>query len=113
MSWAPCCTMRRSPSAHSATLATQTSAMQSASRQHPRYRQRRDQHAAIALCPQLGGKLVGDVPREDDGAFRLVLEHPALLHHGDERAGHALADLERAFDLADVVDDGLVEPDIV
>ena len=78
-----------------------------------RHRQRRDQLAAETLGAQLGRELVGDVPGEDDGAVGLVREHPALLDHRDRGAGHAFADLQRALDLADIVDDRLVEPDIV
>src|SRR5437899_1370093 len=81
--------------------------------QGARNRQGRHQHALIALGAELRGELVSDVPGEDDGALRLIHEHPVLLHHRNERAGHALADFQRAFDLADVIDDGFVEADIV
>ena len=62
--------------------------------QDPRDGQRRHQHALVALGPQFGGQLVGDVPGENNGAIRLIDEHPALLDHRDEGAGHALADLQ-------------------
>src|SRR5262249_59932085 len=78
-----------------------------------RNRQRRQELAAIALRAQLGRKLVGDVPGEDDRAIGLVGEQPTFLDHGNGRPRHALADLERARDLADVVDDRLVEAEIV
>src|SRR5499427_10477480 len=66
-----------------------------------RNRQRRQQLAAIALRAQLGRELVGDVPGENDGALGLVGEQPTFLDHRNGRPRHALADLERARDLAD------------
>src|SRR5215813_7350228 len=78
-----------------------------------RNRQRRQQLAAIALRAQLGRELVGDVPGENDGALGLIGEQPTFLDHRNRRPRHALADLERARDLADVVDDRLVEAEIV
>src|SRR6516225_9106286 len=78
-----------------------------------RNRQWRQELTAIALRAQLGRELVGDVPGEDDRAIGLVGEQPTFLDHGDGRPRHALADLERARDLADVVDDRLVEAEIV
>src|SRR6516225_1790981 len=78
-----------------------------------RNRQWRQELTAIALRAQLGRELVGDVPGEDDRAIGLVGEQPTFLDHGNGRPRHALADLERARDLADVVDDRLVEAEIV
>ena len=80
---------------------------------HPRHRQRRHQHALVALGAQLRRQFVGDVPGEDDGAVGLILEHPAFFDDGDQRARHAFADLQRALDLADIVDDRRVESDVI
>src|SRR3954447_26891874 len=81
--------------------------------QFARNRQGRYQLAAVALGAQLRRQLVRDVPGEDDDAIRLVGEEAALLDHRDRRPGHAFADLERARDLADIIDNPLVEPEIV
>src|SRR3954449_9424565 len=81
--------------------------------QFARYRQGRYQLPAVALGAQLRRQLIRDVPGEDDGAVRLVGEQTAFLDHRDRRPRHALADLERARDLADIVDDSLVEPEII
>src|SRR5215470_12814399 len=78
-----------------------------------RNRQWRQELAAIALRAQLGRELLGDVPGKDDRALRLVGEQPTFLDHRNGRPRHALADLERARDLADVVDDRLVEAEII
>jgi len=75
--------------------------------------QRRDHFAAEALGLELGRQFVGDVPGEDDRAIGLVGEQPALLDHRDQGPRHAFADLQGPVDLADIVDDRLVEPYIV
>src|SRR6478672_12698604 len=62
--------------------------------QYARDRQRRHQHALVTLGAELRGEFVSDVPGEDDCALRLIHEHPALLHHRNERTGHALADFQ-------------------
>src|SRR5262249_2980921 len=81
--------------------------------QLPRHRQRRHELPAEALLPELGRELFRNMPGEDDGAVGLVGEQPRFVHDRNERAGHVHADLQRARDLADIIDDGLVEPDIV
>src|SRR3954471_2336708 len=81
--------------------------------QFARYRQGRYQLPAVALGAQLRRQLIRDVPGEDDGGVRLVGEQAALLDHRDRCPGHAFADLERARNLADIVNNPLVEPDIV
>src|SRR5262249_49596262 len=53
------------------------------------------------------------MPGKYDGAVRLIGEQPALLDDRDGGSRHAFADLERARDLADIVDDRLVEAEIV
>src|SRR5262249_5450017 len=78
-----------------------------------RNRQRCQELASIALRAQLGRELVGNVPGKNDGALGLIGEQPTFLHHRNGRPRHALADLERARDLANVVDDRLVEAEIV
>src|SRR5262245_13663434 len=78
-----------------------------------RDRQRGEELAAVARGAQRGRELVGDMPGKDDGAVGLIGKQAAFLDHRNRRPRHALADLERARDLADVVDDGLVEAEIV
>src|SRR5215470_11101311 len=78
-----------------------------------RNRQRCQELAAITLRAQLGRELVGNVPGKNDGAFGLIGEQPTFLDHRNGRPWHALADLERAGDLANVVDHRLVEAEIV
>src|SRR5262249_61216406 len=78
-----------------------------------RNRQRRQELAAITLRAQLGRELVGNVPGKNDGAFGLIGEQPTFLDHRNGGPRHALADLERARDFANVVDDRLVEAEIV
>src|SRR5262245_20501422 len=49
--------------------------------QLPRHRQRRHELPAIALLPELGRKLLGNMPGEDDCAIGLVSEQPRLVHN--------------------------------
>jgi hypothetical protein len=58
------------------------------------HRQWRHQFALVSLRPKLRRQFVGDMPGEDDGAFRLVLKHAALLDHRDQRARHAFSDFQ-------------------
>ena len=56
---------------------------------------------------------MGDMPREDDGTFRLVREHAAFLHDRNQRPRHALSNFQRTFNFTDIVDDGFVEADVI
>src|SRR3954449_2971341 len=79
----------------------------------PRLRKRDEELASESLLPELGHQLIGDVPGEQEGMVRLVLEELALLEHGDQRSRDVLADLVRALDLQDTVEDPIVEPHVV
>ncbi len=59
--------------------------------------------------PAASDELVGDVPREEQRVFGLILEQNALLEHRNDGAGHVLADLVGALDLEHAVDDPVVE----
>src|ERR1700733_49300 len=76
-------------------------------------RYRYDDRALIAPSPYFWRQLVGDVPGEDNRALGLIGKHAVFLDNRDERPGHTLAELERAPDLAHIINDCLVESDII
>ena len=74
---------------------------------------RNDESAQIPEGAQLGGELVADVPREQQGVFRLIVEQLPLIEHWDQRAWYVLADLLRPRNLEHTVDDLLVQPHVI
>src|SRR5436305_976550 len=78
-----------------------------------RLRERNDEVAAEALRFELRHQLVGDMPGKEQRVVGILVEETRLVDDRNDRSGNVLADLERALDLDDAVEQSVVETDVI
>ena len=76
-------------------------------------RQGDDKLSRISFSSQVVNQLLGYVPRQKQGIFRLIFEKDGFLHDGYQRARQVVADFVRAFHLQNIIYDSVVETHIV
>ena len=62
---------------------------------------------------ELRDQFIGDVPRKQERVFRLVREQPRFFPDVDDGSGDAFADLARALELQDAIEDAVIRAGIV
>src|SRR3954452_672299 len=80
--------------------------------ENPRLRQGHDEFAAVPALAEVGPKLLGDVPREQQRILRLLAVELFLIQHRNARTGHELVELVRIAHFDHEVEERVVEPQI-